>query len=104
MKHALVLVALSLGLTGIVSDAAAVVGAPLTPVSYAGVARRTTRRVAAAETVAVTAPVAAATTVTVLPAGCADYARGGVVYQKCGATYYRPYYQGPNLVYVPATP
>lgn len=37
-----------LGLT-IVQDAAAIVGAPLTPVSVAGVARRTTRRVVAAE-------------------------------------------------------
>ena len=40
-----------LGLT-LVRDAHAVVGAPLTPVSAAGVARRTTRRVVAAESAA----------------------------------------------------
>jgi hypothetical protein len=32
------------GVTGFVAPAAAVVGRPLTPVSYAGVARRTARR------------------------------------------------------------
>ena len=35
------------GVPGIVSSAQAVVGRPLTPVSYAGVARRTSRRCAA---------------------------------------------------------
>jgi hypothetical protein len=35
------------GLPGFVSPAEAVVGRPLTPVSYAGVARRTARRCAA---------------------------------------------------------
>jgi hypothetical protein len=35
-------------------EAQAIVGAPMTPVSYAGVARRTTARVVTAETVAVT--------------------------------------------------
>ncbi len=35
------------GLPGFVSTAEAVVGRPLTPVSYAGVARRTARRCAA---------------------------------------------------------
>jgi len=35
------------GLPGLVSTAEAVVGRPLTPVSYAGVARRTSRRCAA---------------------------------------------------------
>ena len=47
-----------LGLT-FVREAAAIVGAPLTPMSYAGVARRTTRRVAYAETAAVTTAAAA---------------------------------------------
>jgi hypothetical protein len=36
-------------------EAQAIVGAPMTPMSYAGVARRTTARVVTAETVAVTA-------------------------------------------------
>ncbi len=35
------------GLPGFVSTAAAIVGRPLTPMSYAGVARRTARRCAA---------------------------------------------------------
>ena len=39
-------------------DAAALVGAPLTPMSVAGVARRTTRRVVAVEATAATAAVA----------------------------------------------
>jgi hypothetical protein len=36
-----------LGVHGIVSTAEAIVGRPLTPMSYAGVARRTARRCAA---------------------------------------------------------
>lgn len=48
---------------GLAADAAAIVGAPLTPVSVAGVARRTTRRVvvaSAATTSAATASAASA--------------------------------------------
>ena len=51
------------GLT-LVRDAQAIVGAPLTPLSVAGVARRSTRRVVAVETTAVAATAAAATTAT----------------------------------------
>lgn len=51
------------GLT-FVREAQAIVGAPLTPVSVAGVARRTTRRVVAVEATAVAATTAAATTAT----------------------------------------
>jgi len=51
------------GLT-LVREAQAIVGAPLTPVSVAGVARRTTRRVVAVEATAVAATTAAATTAT----------------------------------------
>jgi hypothetical protein len=47
---------------------------------------------------------ASASTVTVLPGGCSEIVQGGVAYQHCGATYYRPYYEGPNLVYVPVIP
>ena len=47
--------------SSLVSSAEARIGRPLTPVSYAGVARRTTRRVVAAGAVA--APVAAAVVV-----------------------------------------
>lgn len=112
----------------------AVVGAPLTPVSAAGVARRTTRRVVAAEGAeaaavsqqqaataqqqAATAQQQAATAqqqaaaarpagapavgtvVSALPAGCAPETRGGVEFQNCGGVYYRPGFQGNNLVYV----
>lgn len=46
---------------GLVPPAMAIVGAPLTPMSYAGVARRTTARVVAAETAAVTTTAAATT-------------------------------------------
>lgn len=107
----------------IVSDAEAIVGRPATPVSYAGVARRTTYR--AAETVAVTtaavattaavtaaasAPPPQATTLAVgtavaaLPGGCVPATIGGVAYQKCGNVYYQAAYQGNNLVYIVSAP
>ena len=107
-------------------DAHAVVDAPVTPVSVAGVARRTTRRtVAVASTTATaqqqaaaaqqpaTAPAAPTasgqalplgTVVAALPAGCTQVAQGGVQYSKCGANYYRAVFQGNNLVYVTAQP
>jgi hypothetical protein len=75
-------------------EAHAVVGRPLTPMSYAGVARRTTRRAAyAGAAVASTYPVG---TVTALPGGCAFV--GGIY--RCGAVAYRPVYDGPTVVYV----
>jgi hypothetical protein len=86
-------------------SAHAIVGRPLTPVSYAGVARRTTRRAAYAGAyarpvyaapVAAGAAVAAGATVAALPGGCAF--AGGIY--TCGAYRYRPYYDGPNIVYV----
>ena len=80
-------------------EAHAVIGRPLTPVSYAGVARRTTRRTVAATSYAgayYAPPVVASTAVvTVLPAGCV---RAGAYY-SCGAVRYEPYYNGPTLVY-----
>ena len=114
------------GLT-LLQQSQAVVGAPLTPVSAAGVARRTTRRVVVAETSATQAAAAstaatqqqqAATAqqqaaasrppgapasgavVTALPAGCKPETRDGVEYQNCGGVYYRAAFQGNNLVYV----
>lgn len=92
----------------------AVVGAPLTPVSAAGVARRTTRRVVVAEASTPDVVVqqqpaaaprppgapAAGTVVTALPAGCRAEISGGVEYQNCGGVYYRAAFQGNNLVYV----
>lgn len=68
----------------LISEAQAVVGRPLTPVSYAGVARRTTRRAVAvtATTPAVAAPV---TTIVYTPTpGCVQFvdAYGRIAY-KC---------------------
>jgi hypothetical protein len=95
-------------------DAHAVIGRPLTPMSYAGVARRTTRRAAYAGAVAapyagavaapvpVSVPVApAAGVVTTLPGGCARADAAGGVYYQCGAARYQPYYYGSTLVYRP---
>ena len=108
---------------GVLPEAQAVVGAPLTPVSAAGVARRTTRRTVAAtstaaaaaatpQTVVVqTAPAPATsgalpigTVVAALPAGCSTMTMSGVEYYKCGPDYYRTAYQGTELVYVTAQP
>jgi restriction endonuclease Mrr len=49
---------------GLVRPAAAIIGMPFTPMSYAGVARRTTRRVVAVEATAATAAVATTAAVT----------------------------------------
>jgi hypothetical protein len=110
-------------------DANAIIGAPLTPMSYAGVARRTTRRVVAVEATAATAatataaaaaaqpkpppppppqtagPVPIGTVVQALPPGCAATPIGGVQYYNCApGVYYRAVFQGNNLVYVSAQP
>lgn len=117
-----------------VPSAEAIVGAPLTPVSYAGVARRTTRRVvyteaavastataaaagaAAAQSyspppppppaaVAPAGPVPVGTVVQALPPGCVATPIGGVQYYNCApGVYYRAAFQGNNLVYVAAQP
>ena len=114
---------------GFVREAAAIVGAPLTPVSAAGVARRTTRRVVAVEATAATAatasataaaaqpkpppppppappnPVPVGTVVQALPPGCAKTPIGGVEYYNCApGVYHRAAFQGNNLVYVAAQP
>ena len=65
----------------VISKAHAVIGRPLTPVSVAGVARRTTRR-----TIRRTAVYAAA-----LPGGCSTVVIEGVTLHQCGGTYYQPY-------------
>ena len=62
----------------VVKEAEAVVGRPLTPVSVAGVARRTTRRV-----------VATTTYVATLPPACTVVVIEGVSLQQCGGTYYQ---------------
>jgi hypothetical protein len=135
-------------------EAAAIVGAPLTPVSGAGVARRTTRRVvvassatapsqqqataqqqqqtaqqqqAVAQQQAATAQQQAAiaqqqaaaaavpppapggapavgTVVAALPAGCVSAPISGVQYYDCAGVFYKPAFQGNNLVYVVQKP
>ncbi len=141
-----------LGLT-LAREAAAVVGAPLTPVSGAGVARRTTRRVVVASSAsassqqqataqqqqqtaqqqqqtaqqqqavaqqqaavaqqqaAAAAPPpapggapAVGTVVAALPAGCVSAPISGVQYYDCAGVFYRPAFQGNNLVYVVQKP
>ena len=101
-----------------VDEAEAVVGRPVTPVSAAGVARRTTRRAvyatsasasqqqqqqqqqqAAPEPAAPAAP-AAGTIVTVLPAGCESMTIEGGSYFNCAGVIYQPMFQSNNLVYV----
>jgi len=119
---------------GFVREAAAIIGMPLTPMSYAGVARRTTRRVvyteaavastataaaagaAAAQSyspppppppaaVAPAGPVPVGTVVQALPPGCVATPIGGVQYYNCApGVYYRAAFQGNNLVYVAAQP
>jgi hypothetical protein len=60
------------------SDAQARIGRPLTPLSYAGVARRTTRRVIRRSAIYLST----------LPAGCGQVNIDGAIYWQCGATYY----------------
>ena len=82
-------------------EARAVIGRPLTPVSYAGVARRTTRRAAYAGAYSAAAYAPPPGAVAALPAGCTVVASGGARVYNCHGTTYRPYYDGPNVVYVP---
>jgi hypothetical protein len=78
----------------------AVVGRPLTPVSYAGVARRTSRRTTRRNVAYGSGGyygAAPAGVIYTLPAGCA--LSGGIY--VCGTVRYRPYYDGPTVVYQP---
>lgn len=63
-----------------IKDAQAIVGRPLTPVSVAGVARRTTRR----------AIVATSIYVATLPPSCQVVVIEGMSLHQCGGTYYQP--------------
>ena len=108
-----------------VSEAEAIIGAPLTPMSAAGVARRTTRRVVATEAAVATTSTATATAaaaappppttttptapppsvpigtvVQALPGGCETVVVGGVNYSDCSGVFYKAAFQGNNLVYV----
>lgn len=105
-----------------VGEANAIRGRPITPVSYAGVARRTSRRVvrrnvayssAAATTTHTTAAAPApaqpasppiGTVVNQLPSGCVSSPQGGIEYFNCNGVFYRPVVQGNNLVYMVENP
>ena len=93
-RSTVVVVALGLGLAlggfpmggvfeglSLVGEAQAIVGRPLTPVSYAGVARRTTRRMIYRTSVYVA----------VLPPACTVVVVEGTSLHMCGGTYYQPY-------------
>jgi hypothetical protein len=71
-------------------EADAVVGRPRTPVSVAGVARRTTRRVIRRSTIYVAS----------LPHGCTTIVIEGTTLQQCGGTYYQPHGTQYVVVYV----
>jgi hypothetical protein len=70
----------SLDVGFVVPEAQAVIGRPMTPMSYAGVARRTTRRMIYATSVY------RAT----LPTNCTTVIVEGTTLHQCGGTYYRP--------------
>lgn len=59
--------------------AEAVIGRPGTPLSYAGVARRTTRRVIRRSTIYLAT----------LPPGCGSVSINGTTLWQCGTTYYQ---------------
>lgn len=62
----------------VATPAQARIGRPLTPMSYAGVARRTTRRVVRRTAVRIST----------LPAGCLYGPYYGGYYYRCGSVYY----------------
>jgi hypothetical protein len=76
--------------TGLLAPADARVGRPLTPVSVAGIARRTARRVVRRSTIYVAT----------LPRGCATVVINGASLYQCGVTYYQPYRGQYVVVYV----
>lgn len=63
----------------LIKEAQAIVGRPMTPVSVAGVARRTTRRMVVATSV----------TVATLPPACTVIVIEGTTLHQCGTTYYQ---------------
>jgi hypothetical protein len=80
-------------------EAHAVVGRPVTPVSYAGVARRTTRRTVR-RTAAATSSTTVVQPVQTLPDDCTQTGGSdGTVQYTCGSSHYQPYYDGANVVY-----
>ncbi|MBL0142360.1 MAG: hypothetical protein IPP91_09785 [Betaproteobacteria bacterium] len=70
---------------GFVRDAAAIIGRPFTPMSFAGVARRTTFRFAAAETTAVVATSAAVATTAAVAASASAQQSAAAAQQSAAA-------------------
>jgi hypothetical protein len=89
LKRGLLALAALGAVATVTQDALAIIGRPLTPFSYAGVARRTVRRSAYWGAAAATTGAYYNT----MPVGC-------VVGVPCGGVAYRPAYAGPNVVYV----
>lgn len=101
------------------TEAHARIGRPLTPVSYAGVARRTTRRTVYGAAAVTTAAIASqpvtvvqqpvtvvqqaslpvGSTVPSLPAGCSSTTVNNTSYFTCDGNWYKPAMQGGNVVY-----
>ena len=101
------------------TEAHARIGRPLTPVSYAGVARRTTRRTVYGAAAVTTAAVASQPVTVVqqpvtvvqqaalpvespepsLPAGCSSTTVNNTSYFTCDGNWYKPAMQGGNVVY-----
>ena len=78
------------GIQPLVPTVEARVGRPMTPVSVAGVARRSTRRAIRRSTIY------RAT----LPSGCSTVVIEGTTLHQCGGTYYQPYNNQYVVVYV----
>ncbi len=77
-------------------NAEAVVGRPASPGSVAGVARRGRRRTVRR--------VAVGTRVTVVPSGCKSVIKYGTKYEHCDGVYYKPTYEGNDVVYIVEDP
>ncbi len=81
------------GALSISATALARIGRPLTPVSIAGVRRRTRRRTRRR--------IAVGMSMSMLPYGCVTTrVRAGLTYHYCSGIWYRPVYQGTTVVYI----
>ena len=110
-----------IGITAVPS-AKAVIGVPVSPASYAGVARRHTRRAVAVTSSAAASSAAASSAqkqettqaapppqstgslpvgavVSTVPTGCTSFTKDNAQYYTCQGNYYRAAFQGNNLVY-----
>ena len=77
-------------LSAFIDDAHARLGRPVSPISVAGVARRTVRRGIRRSTIYVAT----------LPKGCTTVVIDGTNLHQCGTTYYQPYKNQYEVVYV----